>query len=105
MYFAIGNHWSYQYQMGRLTDANGTPIDDPASFAGLYSFPVDCETGDSPQDPVEEYAAGDSGLLYKGDGYWQYNWKTPKAYWGTCRMLYIEFNSGAFSPIMNFQFK
>jgi len=88
----------------RLTDANGLPIEDSTSFAGFYSHPIDCETG-TPNDAVEEYAAGNSGLQYKGDGNWQYNWKTPKAYWGTCHAMYIEFDSGAVSPIATFQFK
>ena len=90
----------------RLTDANGTPIADSNSFAGFYSYPVDCETvAHSPRDAVEEYAPGNSGLQYMGDGYWQYNWKTPKKYWGMCRAMYIEFNSGAISPIVRFQFR
>jgi len=90
----------------RLTDANGLPVEDAASFKGFYSYPIDCETGaHSPHDAVEEYAPGNSGLQYKGNGEWQYNWKTPKSYWGTCRAMYVEFNSGAISPVTQFQFK
>ncbi|MDO9140525.1 MAG: PxKF domain-containing protein [Methylobacter sp.] len=90
----------------RLTDANGLPVEDAASFTGFYSYPIDCETGaHSPHDAVEEYAPGNSGLQYKGNGEWQYNWKTPKSYWGTCRAMYVEFNSGAISPVTHFQFK
>lgn len=88
----------------RLTDADGLPIEDAASFTGFYSYPTNCET-QTPHDAVEEYAPGNSGLQYKGDGQWQYNWKTPKTYWGTCRAMYVEFNSGAISPIVQFQFK
>ncbi len=90
----------------RLTDANGTPIEDAASFKGFYSYPIDCEESiHSPHDAVEEYAPGNSGLQYKGNGEWQYNWKTPKTYWGTCRAMYLEFDSGAISPILQFDFK
>jgi hypothetical protein len=90
----------------RLTDAIGTPISDPASFAGLYSYPMSCDalTG-SPADAVEEYAAGDSGLQYNGDGYWQFNWKTLKTYASTCRAAYVEFNSTLTSPVVTFKFK
>lgn len=90
----------------RLTDANGLPIANAASFKGFYSYPIDCEsTEHSPHDAVEEYAPGNSGLQYKGNGEWQYNWKTPKTYWGACRAMYIEFDSGAISPILQFEFK
>jgi hypothetical protein len=90
----------------RLTDANGEPISDPASFVGLYSYPISCDvlTGSS-ADAVEEYAAGDSGLQYNGDGYWQFNWKTPKTYASTCRAAYLAFNSTLTSPVVGIKFK
>lgn len=90
----------------RLTDANGVAIDNPGSFAGFYSYPVDCESfaGD-PNDVAEEYSAGESGLQYHGDGNWQFNWKTPKAYADSCQVMYVKFDSGAISPIVTFKFK
>jgi hypothetical protein len=90
----------------RLTDANDVPINDPASFVNLFSYPISCTdySGD-PDDAVEEYAAGASGLQSLGDGYWQFNWKTPKTYADSCRAMYVEFNSGALSPIVKFKFK
>jgi hypothetical protein len=90
----------------RLTDANDVPIDNPASFVDLLSYPVSCTdfSGD-PNDSVEEVAAGSSGLQYVGDGYWQFNWKTPKTYADTCRAMYVEFNSGALSPLVKFKFR
>lgn len=88
----------------RLTDANGVPIDDAASFVGLFSSENLC-AGGSPTDAVDEEAAGGSGLQYDGDGYWQFNWKTSKDYANTCRAMYVEFNSGATSPVVKFQFK
>lgn len=89
-----------------LTDANDVPIADPASFDSLQSYVTDCTdfSGD-PLDAVEEVAAGASGLQYLGDGYWQFNWKTPKNYSDTCRVMVIEFNSGALSPAAKFKFK
>jgi len=90
----------------RLTDYNGTPIDNTTSFAGLYSYPISCsDYSGSVLDSVEEYAPGSSGLQYNGDGYWQFNWKTPKTYVGTCRAMYVEFDSGATSPVVKFKFK
>jgi hypothetical protein len=91
----------------RLTDADDVPIEDPASFDGLFSYEIDCDdlTGD-PTDSVEEDASGSSGLQYNGDGYWQFNWKTPKTYAGTCRAMYIKFNGNcATSPVATFKFK
>ena len=90
----------------RLTDGNGVPISDPASFDGLYSYSVRCIDflGD-PIDSIEEYASGSSGLQYKGNGYWQFNWKTPKTYVGQCRQVYIKFAGGMTSPIAQFKFK
>lgn len=88
----------------RLTDANGVPIADPASFVALYSSQQLCEGG-QPTDAVEEDAAGSSGLQYNGDGYWQFNWKTPKDYANTCRSMFVLFNSEQTSPAVKFQFK
>ncbi|HJR79152.1 MAG TPA: PxKF domain-containing protein [Anaerolineales bacterium] len=90
----------------RLTDANGLPVSDPASFVKLSSYQVSC--GDfvsDPTQPVEEYTPGTSGLQYLGDGYWQFNWKTPKNYGGKCRTMYVEFQGGLTSPTVTFQFK
>ncbi len=90
----------------RLTDGLGAAIDNPASFTGLYSYEIDClDFQGDVLDSIEEYAAGSSGLQYNGDGYWQFNWKTPKGYVGTCRAMYVLFDSGATSPVVKFQFK
>jgi hypothetical protein len=90
----------------RLTDANGVPVSDPASFVDLSSYTISCTDfqGD-PLDAVEEVAPGSSELQYLGDGYWQFNWKTPKTYADTCRAMIVEFNSGELSPAANFKFK
>jgi hypothetical protein len=72
----------------RVTDKDGLPISDPSSFVGLTSYGVNCSSfeGD-PTNSVEESAAGQSGLQYLGDGWWQFNWKTPKSYSGQCRIM------------------
>ncbi len=46
-----------------------------------------------------------SGLLYQGDGNWQYNWKTPKSYAGKCRIMRLNLADGAIDRTANFQFK
>jgi hypothetical protein len=79
----------------RITNRCGTPISDPGSFNSLTSYTVNCASlsGD-PIDSVETYA-GASGLQYLGDGYWQYNWKTPKSYAGQCRIMVLTLEEGS----------
>lgn len=89
----------------RLLDGLGLPISNPASFVGLYSYSVSCsDLSSTPPDVIETYS-GSSGLQYSGDGYWQFNWKTPKSYAGTCRKMYVLFQGGLKSPEVVFQFK
>src|SRR5204863_4601650 len=53
----------------RPKDANGVQITDPASFAGLYAYPLSCDgLQGNILDSVEEYASGSSGLLITEDG-------------------------------------
>jgi beta propeller repeat protein len=88
-----------------LSETNGY-VDNPASFTGLLSYPVSCsEFSGNPTDSVEEYSTGTSGLQYSGNGYWQYNWKTSKSYAGTCRKMYVAFDTGQISPVVSFRFK
>jgi len=81
-------------------------VSDPASFVALRSYPVSCTdySGD-PEATIDEYAAGNSGLQYNGEGNWQYNWKTSKAYSRTCRNMYVVFINDQQSDIAKFKFK
>lgn len=81
-----------------------TPVSDPASFIGLTSRQVNCTafTGTDP-DVVETYTNA-SGLLYLGDGTWQFNWKTAKAYAGQCRIMTVTLSDGS-THSASFQFK
>jgi hypothetical protein len=58
---------------------------------------------------MEEYAAGSAGLQDLGDGYFQFNWKTPAAYLGTCKSIALVFASGGIGytekPSAYFTFK
>jgi hypothetical protein len=76
----------------RLTDALGRPITDLTSVAvQTVGMPCGTYTG---TDVIEEYAAGSSGLQNLGDGYYQFNWKTPVGYAGTCKSIALTFGSG-----------
>jgi hypothetical protein len=70
----------------RLTDANGQPYLGPITVV-VESWANGTCNGAS--DPIEEYASGASGLQNLGDGYWQFNWKTPKGYANTCRTVSV----------------
>ena len=90
----------------RLTDGSGAPVSDPGSFTRMVTYSVNCSGfSGTPTDVVEEYTSNSSGLQYTGDGYWQFNWKTPKTYANTCRAMYVEFTGGLVSPVVHFQFK
>ena len=91
-----------------LTDANGMPISNPSSFVAVRTYPVSC--GDfgfnPPEDPLPAGSPGDVGLIYNGNGDWQFNWKTLKSYsGGMCRDMYIQFSDGSRSPEARFKFK
>jgi len=62
----------------RLTDFNGAPVlnFNPAAL-GVAVTMLPCSTTAS-VDQIEEYA-GNSGLQNLGDGYYQFNWKTPSS--------------------------
>jgi hypothetical protein len=84
---------------------DGVPVSDPASFAGLFSYQVNCTTGGAIEDAIEEYATGGSSLQYKGDGNWQFNWNTPSSYKNTCRVMNIKLKDGTYSAAANFKFR
>lgn len=76
----------------RVLDYNGNAVSDPGSFADVSS--VTGINGAGANDPVEAFAAGQSGLQYLGDGYWQFNWKTLKVWAGTGRTVTVELSDG-----------
>lgn len=86
----------------RLTDAAGAPIADSTSFVSLTSSSASCDPSDA-TDAIETYSGG-SGLQYLGDGTWQFNWKTPKAYAGQCRVMTLTLADGtAYSALFRFK--
>jgi hypothetical protein len=88
----------------RLTDALGNAITNLTGatiVVGSYA----CNTV-VPTDLIEEYAAGSSGLQNLGDGYYQFNWKSPTSYANSCKTIGLELGEGA--PrfgLANFNFK
>jgi hypothetical protein len=92
----------------RLTDYHGAPISSASSFVNVSSVAGAGTCAGVPIDAIEDYA-GSSGLQYLGDGYWQYNWKTPKNYAGQCRTMRLHLNDGTANGYVaktaSFQFK
>ena len=76
----------------RVTNFQGVGVGDPASFVSVTSASASCSLA-APFDAVETYA-GNSGLQYLGDGWWQFNWKTPKSYAGLCRQMSLNLTDG-----------
>ncbi len=90
----------------RLTNANGEPITD-LTAVNIKIGSLAC--GTTPyQDAIEEYAAGSSGLQNLGDGYYQFNWKTPggsSGYANQCKSIGLDFIAYVEYPLASFQFK
>jgi hypothetical protein len=91
-----------------LTDANGKPISKSSAITTIVikSYEVDCTTltGD-PATAVLGSSPGKSGLKYQGKGRWMINWKTDKAFKGTCRKMFVTLNEVQNSPEVVFAFK
>jgi hypothetical protein len=76
----------------RLTDALGHPITNLTSVS-VQAVDLSCGLGTT-TDQIEEYAAGASGLQNLGDGNYQFNWKTPAGYAGSCKSIALAFGAG-----------
>ena len=70
----------------RLID-NGSPVTNLQSVT-VKASDLSCSLGTS-TDLLEEVASGSSGLQNLGNGYYQYNWKTPTTYAKSCKTLQI----------------
>ncbi len=76
----------------RVADADGSGIDTLTSVS-VTAVTLTCDLGET-QDQIEEYASGNSGLQNLGDGYYQFNWKTPKTYANSCKTLHLDLGEG-----------
>jgi hypothetical protein len=86
----------------RLTDSAGNPITNLVT-ASVTVVSLSCSTGQT-ADEVEEYATGLSGLQNLGNGYYQFNWMTPKTYAKSCKTMRLDLGEGA-PRTANFQFR
>ena len=77
----------------RLTDASGNPVTNLSSVK-VTATSLNCALGTT-TDLLEEYAAGSSGLQNLGDGYYQFNWKSPTTYATSCKTLNVDMGEGA----------
>jgi hypothetical protein len=83
----------------RLMD-NGSPVTNLESVK-LTTQNLSCSRTVS-TDLIEEYAAGSSSLQNLGDGYYQFNWKSPKDYANSCKTLTV--NGLGVQSQANFEF-
>jgi len=72
----------------RLTDANNQPVTNLAG-ATVTAKTLSCSIG-ATDDLMEEVAAGGSGLQNLGNGYYQFNWASPKSYANSCKTLHLD---------------
>jgi hypothetical protein len=86
-----------------LKDYNGNPVTTLASV-NVIAASLTCAQGTT-ADLIEEYAAGASGLINKGDGSYQFNWKTPTSYAKSCKTLKLDLGDGSPVKIALFEFK
>jgi len=77
----------------RLTDANGAPV-TTLTTAVVMVRDLLCRSGTT-GDQVAEQATGGSGLQNLGNGYYQYNWKSPSSYANSCKILALDLGEGS----------
>jgi hypothetical protein len=75
-----------------LKDFNGAPVTTLASV-NVTAVSLTCGTWPL-TDVLEEYAAGQSGLINQGNGSYQFNWKTPTSYAKSCKTLRLDLGEG-----------
>jgi hypothetical protein len=79
----------------RLLDANNSPVTNLASVnVKVTVTSLGCTLGTT-TDALEEYAAGSSGLQNLGNGYYQFNWKSPTTYANSCKTLNLDLGEAA----------
>jgi hypothetical protein len=81
----------------RLTDYFGSGVTTLTSVT-VNVQGVNCSLSTT-IDQLEEYAPGSSGLQNLGNGYYQFNWKTPTSYLNSCKSLSL--NLGEADPRSN----
>ena len=88
----------------RLLDANCSPVTN-LSDVTVTAISLSCPAGAN-QDQIEEYSSGSASLQYLGDGYYQWNWKSPTTFVSSCKTLKLNLGKSAgYEHIALFQFK
>ena len=85
----------------RLLDAYSVPVTNLATV-DVTAISLPCPLGVT-TDQIEEYSTGSSGLQNLGNGYYQFDWKTPKAYANSCKTLILNTSNSEMARA-NFQF-
>jgi hypothetical protein len=86
----------------RLTNASGNPITNLTDVT-VIATSLSCGAGTT-GDLIEEYTGGNLGLQNLGDGYYQWNWKTPTSYANSCKTLSLDLGEGSEHTAL-FQFR
>jgi hypothetical protein len=88
----------------RLTDYHGVGV-STLTGVSVSVGSLACTAGIA-EDALEEYASGSSGLQNLGDGYYQFNWKTPTTYANSCKQIGLNLGEGsARNGLAYFNFK
>jgi hypothetical protein len=87
----------------RMLNASGAPVTNLATVT-VTTSPLGCETGTTVQQVTGGVTTGKSGLQNLGDGYYQYNWTSPKNSAGTCATLHLDLGEGG-TRTVRLQFK
>ena len=64
---------------------------------------LSCSQGSTP-DQLEEIGGGSNGLRSLGNGFYLFNWATPKGYANSCKTLHLDVGDGVVHDAF-FQFK
>ena len=78
----------------RLLQSDGVAPVTSLTRATITAETLSCPGASGQSDQLEEVAAGGSGLQNLGGGYYQLNWKTVKAFAGTCKRLRLDLGEG-----------
>jgi hypothetical protein len=76
-----------------VADAIGNPVTNLVSVT-VTAVTYNCALGTT-DNQLEDYAAGGSGLQNLGNGDYQFNWATPKAYANSCKTVMFNLGEGA----------
>ena len=78
----------------RLLDAAGGPVTN-LTTASVTAANLACGAGTTAAGALAAAAGGGSALQNLGDGYYQYNWATPKSYANSCKTMQLNLGEGA----------